>query len=44
LSFPTGAFLFTGTGIVPPNDFTLLSGDRVKIAASPIGELINDVA
>jgi 2-dehydro-3-deoxy-D-arabinonate dehydratase len=43
LSFPTGAFLFTGTGVVPPNDFTLLSGDRVKIAASPIGELINEV-
>jgi 2-dehydro-3-deoxy-D-arabinonate dehydratase len=43
LSFPVGAFLLTGTGIVPPNDFTLLSGDRVKVAAAPIGELVNDV-
>jgi 2-dehydro-3-deoxy-D-arabinonate dehydratase len=44
LSFPAGAFLLTGTGIVPPNDFTLLSGDRVRIAASPIGELVSEVA
>ena len=43
LDFPVGAFLFTGTGIVPPNDFTLLSGDVVRIAAAPIGELINEV-
>jgi 2-dehydro-3-deoxy-D-arabinonate dehydratase len=43
LSFPVGAFLFTGTGIVPPNDFTLKSGDLVKIAIAPIGELINEV-
>jgi 2-dehydro-3-deoxy-D-arabinonate dehydratase len=44
LDFPVGAFLFTGTGIVPPNDFTLLSGDLVRIAAPPIGELVNEVA
>jgi 2-dehydro-3-deoxy-D-arabinonate dehydratase len=44
LSFPVGAFLFTGTGIVPPNDFTLVSGDLVRIAAAPIGELVNEVA
>jgi 2-dehydro-3-deoxy-D-arabinonate dehydratase len=43
LDFPVGAFLFTGTGIVPPNDFTLLSGDLVRIAAAPIGELVNEV-
>jgi len=43
LSFPVGAFLFTGTGIVPPNDFTLVSGDLVKITVAPIGELINAV-
>jgi 2-dehydro-3-deoxy-D-arabinonate dehydratase len=43
LSFPAGAFLFTGTGIVPPNDFTLISGDLVKITVAPIGELINEV-
>lgn len=44
LTFPVGAFLFTGTGIVPPNDFTLLSRDSVKIALDPIGELVNEVA
>jgi 2-dehydro-3-deoxy-D-arabinonate dehydratase len=44
LDFPVGAFLFTGTGIVPSNDFTLLSGDLVRIAAAPIGELTNEVA
>jgi len=44
LDFPVGAFLFTGTGIVPPNDFTLESGDSVRIAAAPIGELVNEVA
>jgi 2-dehydro-3-deoxy-D-arabinonate dehydratase len=43
LSFPAGAFLMTGTGIVPPNDFTLLPGDVVKISAEPIGELVNEV-
>ena len=31
LSFPHGAFLMTGTGIVPPDSFTLASGDRVTI-------------
>lgn len=36
LSFPHGAFLMTGTGIVPPADFTLAAGDRVAIQ---IGEL-----
>jgi 2-dehydro-3-deoxy-D-arabinonate dehydratase len=44
LSFPAGAFLLTGTGIVPPNDFTLLPGDVVKITAAPLGELVNEVA
>jgi len=31
LSFPFGAFLFTGTGIVPDESFTLQSGDVVRI-------------
>jgi len=31
LSFPHGAFLFTGTGIVPGEDFSLRSGDVVRI-------------
>ena len=30
-SFPTGAFLMTGTGIVPPPDFTLAAGDLVTV-------------
>lgn len=43
-SFPCGAFLMTGTCIVPPNDFTLQSGDEVRITIEPIGTLINTVA
>jgi 2-dehydro-3-deoxy-D-arabinonate dehydratase len=31
LSFPHGALLMTGTGIVPPDDFTLAAGDTVAI-------------
>ncbi len=31
MTFPHGVFLMTGTGIVPPDDFTLQSGDRVRI-------------
>ncbi len=42
--FPRGAVLLTGTGVVPPNDFTLAPGDVVRIAISGIGELINTVA
>ena len=30
-AFPYGVFLMTGTGIVPPDDFTLHSGDCVRI-------------
>jgi 2-dehydro-3-deoxy-D-arabinonate dehydratase len=41
--FPRGAMLFTGTGIVPPDDFTLLEGDTVRIRIDPIGELVNTV-
>jgi len=43
-SFPNGCFLMTGTGIVPPSDFTLQSGDRVRITIDPIGTLENLVA
>ena len=42
-SFPNGVFLMTGTGIVPPNDFTLASGDRIRITIEPIGVLENVV-
>jgi 2-dehydro-3-deoxy-D-arabinonate dehydratase len=31
LSFPFGAFLMTGTGIIPPDGFTLAAGDRMSI-------------
>lgn len=43
-SFPVGAFLMTGTGIVPPDSFTLESGDEIRIAIEPIGTLVNRVA
>lgn len=43
-SFPQGCFLLTGTGIVPPDDFTLQSGDRISITIEPIGTLSNTVA
>ncbi len=41
--FPNGAFLLTGTGIVPSNDFTLQPGDRVSISISGIGCLSNTI-
>ena len=44
LSFPHGAFLLTGTGIVPPDEFTLHSGDRIRISIGGIGTLANTVA
>lgn len=43
-SFPYGAFLMTGTGIVPPDSFTLASGDRIRITIAPVGVLTNEVA
>lgn len=42
-SFPDGAVLLTGTGIVPPDDFTLAVGDAVHIEATGIGRLSNPV-
>lgn len=42
--FPHGAVLLTGTGIVPPDGFTLAADDRVKIAISGIGTLENPVS
>jgi 2-dehydro-3-deoxy-D-arabinonate dehydratase len=42
--FRHGALLFTGTGIVPPDTFTLAVGDEVRITIDPIGELVNPVA
>jgi 2-dehydro-3-deoxy-D-arabinonate dehydratase len=40
-SFPSGCFLFTGTGIVPPDSFTLREGDEIGITIPPIGTLSN---
>src|SRR6056297_1981936 len=42
-SFPDGAFLMTGTGIVPTNDFTLESGDVVEITIGGIGTVSNPI-
>ena len=42
--FPNGAILLTGTGIVPPDEFTLAEGDEVTIEISGIGRLQNRVA
>jgi 2-dehydro-3-deoxy-D-arabinonate dehydratase len=43
-SFPHGCFLMTGTGIVPPDAFTLQRGDEIRITIQPVGTLINTVA
>ena len=42
-SFPNGAFLLTGTGIVPDSSFTLQTGDQVEITVDGIGKLSNSV-
>ena len=41
--FPAGAFLLTGTGVVPPDNFTLENGDIVSISITGIGTLTNPV-
>lgn len=41
--FPYGCFLMTGTGIVPPDHFTLDVKDKVSITIDSIGTLINYV-
>jgi 2-dehydro-3-deoxy-D-arabinonate dehydratase len=43
LSFPQGVFLMTGTGIVPPDGFSMQTGDRVRIQVAD-AVLENDVA
>jgi 2-dehydro-3-deoxy-D-arabinonate dehydratase len=43
-SFPQGALLMTGTGIVPAAPFTLEHGDVVSITIEHIGDLVNQVA
>jgi 2-dehydro-3-deoxy-D-arabinonate dehydratase len=41
--FPTGVILLTGTGIVPPDDFSLEDGDQVDIDIAGVGRLSNPV-
>ncbi len=42
-TFPHGVFLMTGTGIVPPDDFNLQTGDHIEICIDRIGGLTNRV-
>ncbi len=42
-TFPHGCFLLTGTGIVPPDSFTLQSNDEIRIEIDGIGTLSNTV-
>lgn len=41
--FDHGVFLMTGTGIIPPSEFTLEDGDNVEISIDQIGTLRNPV-
>jgi 2-dehydro-3-deoxy-D-arabinonate dehydratase len=41
--FPDGVILLTGTGIVPPDEFSLRHGDMVRITIDGIGTLSNPV-
>jgi 2-dehydro-3-deoxy-D-arabinonate dehydratase len=41
--FPAGCFLLTGTGVVPPDSFTLHDGDQIDITIAGIGTLTNVV-
>jgi 2-dehydro-3-deoxy-D-arabinonate dehydratase len=43
-SFPHGCYLMTGTGVVPPDAFTLQAGDRISITVQEIGTLENIVS
>jgi len=43
-TFPHGAVLLTGTGVVPPDEFSLQSGDLITIEITGIGRLVNRVA
>ena len=42
-SFPQGCYLMTGTGVVPPDSFTLQRGDEIRITLLPVGTLVNTV-
>jgi 2-dehydro-3-deoxy-D-arabinonate dehydratase len=38
--FPDGVVLLTGTGITPPDDFTLRAGDSIRVSLDGAGKLI----
>ena len=42
-AFPDGALLMTGTGVVPPDSFTLQSGDIIAIDIPGVANLVNEV-
>jgi len=44
ITFPNGTYLMTGTGVVPPDTFTLNTDDEVRISIESIGTLVNRVA
>jgi 2-dehydro-3-deoxy-D-arabinonate dehydratase len=41
--FPHGCYLMTGTGIVPPDQFTLQRDDEIRITIGTVGTLVNRV-
>ena len=43
MAFPHGVILLTGTGIVPPDAFSLTAGDAIHIEIAGIGRLSNVV-
>ncbi len=43
-SFPRGCYLMTGTGVIPPDSFTLRAGDQVRITIAAVGTLVNTIA
>jgi 2-dehydro-3-deoxy-D-arabinonate dehydratase len=43
-TFKFGCFLLTGTGIIPPDSFSLRIGDTIRINIDGIGTLVNHVA
>ena len=40
---PDGTTVMTGTGTIPPEDFTLQHGDQISITIQDIGTLVNEV-
>ncbi len=44
MTFPFGVYLMTGTGVVPPDHFSLQAGDEITISIDPIGKLVNVVS